>query len=273
VAAVSYAVAPAVVAVLQDDLAGKVDVVVGIGGYRDAEQVIRFVTTGAFRPRGESRLLRVAPNAYGRWVFLLANAGRLDSADDARLLQEIARRRWAAGDADIAPLTAGLGPQGRSVLALVENRDPDAVGRLIAALPAGVRREIEASILRLRPSYSPSHLGHGRGDPRALPAAGAAAQRRVSLFWSTNWAMSISTPSRWPTPDDGRAVLACSTNEAHLSPLRRHGRQADIARRATTPTRANASRTRRGAEPGPGVHARQPSRSAIFASGRSGRVH
>ena len=55
VAAVSYAVAPAIIAVLQEDLAPRVGFVVGIGGYRDAESVIRFVTTGSFRPRGDSR--------------------------------------------------------------------------------------------------------------------------------------------------------------------------------------------------------------------------
>ena len=102
--------------------------VVGIGGYRDAEAAIRFVTTGAFRPLGDPREFRVAPNRYGRWAFLLANAGRLDMPG---------RRALAARDrATTLPRSAtptrrarppALGPEGRAVLALVENRDPDAV--------------------------------------------------------------------------------------------------------------------------------------------------
>ena len=47
VAAISYAVAPAVIAAIEDDLAPRIAFVVGIGGYRDAESVIRFVTTGS----------------------------------------------------------------------------------------------------------------------------------------------------------------------------------------------------------------------------------
>src|SRR5262249_43400307 len=127
VAAVSYAVAPAMIAALQDDLLGKVKFVVGIGGYRDAEAAIRFVTTGTFRPMGEAREFQMKPNNYGRWAFVLANAGRLNDAKDAALLHDIAGLRLREPAADVAPIAAKLGPEGRAVLALVENRDPEAV--------------------------------------------------------------------------------------------------------------------------------------------------
>lgn len=190
VAAISYAVAPAIIAAIEDDLAPRVAFVVGVGGYRDAEAVIRFVTTGAFRPRGDGREFRVEPSHYGRWAFVIANAGRLDSASDAALLDEIGRRRFSDRDADISRQAAALGPQGRSVLALMENRDPDAVGRLVAALPAGVRREIDGLNLAL---YDLSRLGghlilvHGRGDAmvpysESQDLAAAASRARVSLF-------------------------------------------------------------------------------------------
>ncbi len=190
VAAVSYAVAPAVIAALQARLAGKVDFVVGIGGYRDAEAAIRFVTTGTFRPLGEAREFHVTPNNYGRWAFLLANAGRLGDKNDAALLQAIAQARFRDPSADIAPLAAKLGPDGRAVLALVENRDPDAVTRLIGGLPETVRREIDGLNLTL---YDLSKLRgdlilvHGRGDPLVpyseSQALGAAASNaHVSLY-------------------------------------------------------------------------------------------
>jgi acetyl esterase/lipase len=190
VAAVSYAVAPAVIAALQDRLAGKVDFVVGIGGYRDAEAAIAFVTTGSFRPLGEAREFHVTPNNYGRWAFLLANAGRLDDQDDAALLQAIAQARFRDPGADVAPLAAKLGPAGRAVLALVENRDPDAVTRLIGGLPEGVRREIDGLNLAL---YDLSKLRgdlilvHGSGDPlvpysESQALAAAASNAHVSLF-------------------------------------------------------------------------------------------
>ena len=190
VAAVSYAVAPAVIAMLEDDLTSRVAFLVSIGGYHDITAAIRFITTGAFRLIGDSREFRREPNGYGRWAFLQANAGRLDSAADARLLQEIARRRFRDADADIASLSAALGPQGRAVLAVVDNRDPDAVAALIAALPERVRREIDGlnlafyDLAKLRGHLI---LVHGRGDPmvpysESQSLAASASGARVSLF-------------------------------------------------------------------------------------------
>ncbi len=190
VAAISYAVGPAVIAMLEDDLTMRVAFLVSIGGYHDITAAIRFITTGAFRPIGDSREFRREPNGYGRWAFLQANAGRLDRAADARLLQEIARRRFRDADADIASLSAALGPQGRAVLAVVDNRDPDAVAALIAALPQQVRREIDGlnlafyDLAKLRGHLI---LVHGRGDPmvpysESQSLAASASGARVSLF-------------------------------------------------------------------------------------------
>ncbi len=190
VAAISYAVAPAVIAVLEGDLTSGVAFLASIGGYHDITAAIRFITTGAFRPMGDSREFRRVPNGYGRWAFLHANAGRLDSAADAHPLQEIARRRFHDADADIAPLTASLGAQGRAVLAVVDNRDPDAVAPLIAALPERVRQEIDGLNLAL---YDLSRLRghlilvHGHGDPlvpysESQSLAVSATGARVSLF-------------------------------------------------------------------------------------------
>ncbi|HZP98758.1 MAG TPA: hypothetical protein VFB13_04410 [Reyranella sp.] len=186
IAAVSYAVAPAIIAALDT----QPDFVLGIGGYHDSESVIRFITTGAFRPAGEGRLFHVEPNRYGRWAFVLANAGRLDSPLDAHLLQEIARRRFSDPDANVDRLAAKLGPQGHAVLALVENRDPDAVGKLIEALPENIRHEIDGLDLAL---YDLSKLQgdlilvHGLGDPlvpysESQDLAAAASNAHVSLF-------------------------------------------------------------------------------------------
>lgn len=190
VAAISYAAGPAIIAAIEDDLAPRVAFVVAIGGYRDAYTTIRFVTTGAFRPRGDSREFRVEPNAYGRWAILRANAGRLDDPADARLLEQIALRRLRDRDADISREAGMLGPSGRAVLALVDNRDPDAVNRLIEELPESVRREIDALNLAFHDlSKLRGHLilVHGRTDPmvpysESQDLAVAASKARVSLF-------------------------------------------------------------------------------------------
>jgi hypothetical protein len=190
VAAISYAAAPAIIAAIEDDLAPKIAFVVAVGGYRDAYTTIRFVTTGAFRPRGDSREFRVEANSYGRWAILRANASRLDDPRDARLLEEISALRLRDRSADISREVAMLGPQGRAVLALVDNRDPDAVNRLIEELPEKVRREIDGLNLAF---YDLSKLRghlilvHGRTDPmvpysESQDLAVAASKARVSLF-------------------------------------------------------------------------------------------
>ena len=190
VAAISYAVAPALIAAIEDDLAPRVAFVVGICGYRDAHAVIRFVTTGTFRPLGDAREFRIEPDVYGRWAILRANAGRLDDPSDARLLEEIALRRWRDRNADISREAALLGPRGKAVLALVDNRDPDAVAGLIAGLPERVRREIDGLNLAL---YDLTKLRghlilvHGRTDPmvpysESQDLAAASSKARVSLF-------------------------------------------------------------------------------------------
>jgi dienelactone hydrolase len=217
VAAISYAVAPAVIAALQDDVAPTVAFIAGVGGYRDTETVIRFVTTGVFRPMGSAREVHIEPNAYGRWAFLRANAGRLDDPDDARRLEDIARLRFGDPGADSSRLASGLGPQGRSVLALVDNRDPDAVGKLIADLPAGIRREIDGLDLAL---YDLSKLRgdlilvHGRGDAmvpysESQALAAAASNARVSLFLIDDIGHvefnAVNAANGWTM---GRAILA-----------------------------------------------------------------
>ncbi len=188
--AISYAVAPALIAATLPDIAPHVAFAIGIGGYRDAEAAIRFVTTGAFRAQGDGREQRLQPNPYGRWAFVLANIGRLETAADAAPLYDIAMRRRRDPAADISDLAGLLGPQGKAVLALVDNRDPEAVTGLIEALPASIRREIDGlnlALYDLSPLRGHLILIHGRNDStvpysesEALAAAVTAA--RVSLF-------------------------------------------------------------------------------------------
>jgi fermentation-respiration switch protein FrsA (DUF1100 family) len=188
--AVSYAVGPALIAATQPDLAPQLAFAVGIGGYRDSEATIRFMTTGAFRPQGDSREHRVEPNQYGRWAFVLANVGRLGSVADQAPLYDIAQRRWRDPRADISDLARLLGAEGQAVLALVDNRDPDAVTALIEALPSSIRAEIDGLNLALYDLGTfRGHLIllHGRDDSmvpysESEALAGAVSAARVSLF-------------------------------------------------------------------------------------------
>jgi len=176
-AAISYAVGPAVLAALEPDAGARIAFVLAIGGYYDSEAAVTFLTTGAYRDGPDGAWLRREPNFLGTWVFALSNAWRLNDPRDREALAGVARRKLADPGADVGALEAGLGPEGRAVRALLVNRDPDRVPALIAGLPAPVRAEIAALDLARRDL---SGLGarlllvHGRDDP-ILPHTGSAA--------------------------------------------------------------------------------------------------
>ncbi len=172
VAAVSYAVGPALLATLEPGLAGRVDFLVGIGGYHDMVAALTFATTGWSRDEAGA-WRRGTPNAYGKWAFVMANAARVESPSDRTSLEAMARRRLADLDAPIDDLVAGLGPEGRAVHGFVTNDDPGQVPALIAALPAPIRADMAALDLAGRDlSDAPPHvlLIHGRDDA-IIPAS------------------------------------------------------------------------------------------------------
>jgi hypothetical protein len=150
IAAVSFAVGPAIIALAEPDMRGRVDFFLGIGGYWDLEALITYITTGYFRADPAGPWEYRPPKAYGKWVFVRSNAGRLDDPQDQAALMEIADRKLDDKDAPIQDLVETLGPDGRAVYALVNNRDPDRVPSLLAALPAPLRGEIARLDLKLR---------------------------------------------------------------------------------------------------------------------------
>ena len=121
---------------------------------------------------------------------MLTNAGRLADPHDRATLLEMASRKLDDADADVTDLASNLGPQGRSVYALVSNGDPDRVPELIADLPPEVRGEIERLDLARRNLAALDTdflLIHDRDD-RIIPAsqsaalAGAVAPGRARLY-------------------------------------------------------------------------------------------
>lgn len=164
--AISYSVGPALLAAAQTRSGRLVRFIVGVGGYYDIDAALGFVTTGAYRlPDGSWR--RGTPNEFGKFVFLRSNADRVaDRADRARLI-EIAERRLANPAAELGYLAVRLGPDGRSVYELIDNRDPDREAALIGRLPDAIRHEIEALDLKHRDLTAiagPVFLIHGEDD-------------------------------------------------------------------------------------------------------------
>jgi hypothetical protein len=172
IAAVSFAVGPAVGALFEPQAEGRVDFVLSIGGYYDMTALITYVTTGYYRRSPDQPWQYRMPKRYGKWVFLLTNAVRLNDLDDKLALIEVAQRKLDDPEADVEDLMQRLGPEGQAVHALLVNTDPERVPALMAALPASVRREADALDLSQRNVAAPGSrflLVHDRTD-RIIPA-------------------------------------------------------------------------------------------------------
>lgn len=179
VAAISWGGVPAVLAALEEP---RIDFLVGIGTPYDLTAVITYFTTGAYRDKSDQPWQHGDPNDYGKWVFVRTNAPRLSDSGDRALLTAIAERKQADLSAPIDDLTAKLGPQGRAVMALLNNKDPDQVPALIAALPPAIRDEIAAMNLAthdLADLHAQLFLIHGRND-RIVPWTESAALARAA---------------------------------------------------------------------------------------------
>lgn len=140
IGAFSIASGPAVLAVLDAPPGRAVDFLLLVGGYHDLPRTLGYLTTGYFEADGEPR--QRAPDAYGKWVYALSNATRLEDPADRAALTAMARRKLDDLAADIDDLAARLGPAGRAVYAFIDNRDPARVPELLAGLPAAVRSDI-----------------------------------------------------------------------------------------------------------------------------------
>ena len=132
--AVSLGAGPALLAAADPSVASSVSAVLALGGYASVVELLRYTLTGAYR---------------------------FDGIGGRRPVNEPAIAEFARANAELVD-----GAGGR----LVGNRDPQALDRLVAELPPGVRQLLAAlspenHLGRLR---APLFLIHGRDDP-AVP--------------------------------------------------------------------------------------------------------
>jgi len=131
---VSLGAGPALLAAADPGVAASVSAVLALGGYASAVELLRYTLTGAYR---------------------------LDAIAGRRPVDEAAIALFARANAEL------VGAAGRR---LVDNRDPEAVDRLVADLPDETRQ----LLVSLSPAHAltglhaPLFLVHGRDDP-AVP--------------------------------------------------------------------------------------------------------
>ncbi len=169
IGATSYAVGPAVLAAMEPDVRDQVRFLLAIGGYYDLERVVTFFTTGNYKEETDASgaWKYQNPGDWGKWVFLLSYVDRLSDESDRKAIKEMADRKLKDAAAGVDDLRANLNGEGKSIDALMQNRDPAKVPGLLAALPKPAREDIAAlnlkgkdlSALKARPI-----LVHGYDD-------------------------------------------------------------------------------------------------------------
>ena len=167
-AGLSFALGPSVLALFEPGVEARTDFILAIGGYYDLEEAIIYFTTGYYRLGFDEPWQHRALNGWGKWAFVYANADRLEDRQDQELLQRMAELKIEDPAADVSDLAERLGPEGRSVYALMTNEDPERVPALVEALPTQVRDEIRALDLSRMPIEMLDVefiLIHGRDDP------------------------------------------------------------------------------------------------------------
>lgn len=190
IAAISYATGPAVLAALDARIRRKVGFIIAVGGYHDIDAVVTYFTTGYFRDAPGQPWRYQRPNVYGKWVFVRSNLSRVRDNDDRELLSAISRRKLTDPTADTKALEARLGREGRGLMALLTNTDPDAIPALITGISPAIRRDMAGLDLDrhdLTGLAANLILIHGRDDTiipytESVALAAAAAPDRASLF-------------------------------------------------------------------------------------------
>lgn len=194
IVALSFALGPSVLALFEPGVDSHADFVLAIGGYYDLEQALIYFTTGHYRSRPDEPWRHRRLNGWGKWAFVLANAHHVENQQDREILRRLAERKIQSPREnfriDVSDLADRLGPEGRSIYALMTNEDPEQVAALVEALPKKVRDEIRALDLSRKPLDSLDVefiLVHGRNDPvipstQSVAFAEAVGTERAHLY-------------------------------------------------------------------------------------------
>ena len=132
----SVGIGPALLGVLEPSLANRVRFFLSIGGYYDLPRLLTYFTTGHYQAHGVS--LNDHPYEYGKWVYALSNASRLEDPREREVFSTLASRKLEDQKAPVDDLLTALGPAGRQIYAFITNTDPSRSPVLMSKLPPRV---------------------------------------------------------------------------------------------------------------------------------------
>jgi pimeloyl-ACP methyl ester carboxylesterase len=127
-------------------LRGKVSLVAGVAPFSDIRTVLSVATTGHYR-NSDGEMVRYEATPFLSYVVARSLVAALPPGEDRRTLSD---ELLSVGRESTHPLsdlrsrpTDDLGPEAKSVVALLANRDPQRFDALYADLPEEVRDDLE----------------------------------------------------------------------------------------------------------------------------------
>jgi pimeloyl-ACP methyl ester carboxylesterase len=137
----------ALLAAGKPEMEDRVSVVAGVAPYSDIRTVVNVATTGFYEGE-EGSFVRHTADPFLSYVVARSLVAALPPGDDRRTLSSEIENVGRENPNPLGGLrlrrTEDLGPGARSVVALLANRDPGRFENLYAALPGGVKQDLEA---------------------------------------------------------------------------------------------------------------------------------
>ncbi|QIN81333.1 alpha/beta fold hydrolase [Rubrobacter tropicus] len=125
----------------------RVSVVAGVAPYSDIKTVVNVATTGSYEGR-DGDFVRHRADPFLSYVVARSLVAALPPGDDRQALSSEIENVGREHPNPLGGLrlrrTEDLGPEARAVVALLANRDPNRFAGLYAALPNGVKKDLEA---------------------------------------------------------------------------------------------------------------------------------
>lgn len=136
----------ALLAAGEPEIRDRVPVAAGIAPYSDIRTVVNVATTGQYEDEGGS-FVRHRADPFLSYVVARSVVGTLPPGEDRQTLtaeiENVGRENHSPLGGLRLRRTEDLGPEARSVVALLANRDPARFESLYAALPNGVKKDLE----------------------------------------------------------------------------------------------------------------------------------
>lgn len=140
VVSTSIAIGPALLGMLDPSLSSRVRFILSIGGYYDLPRMLTYHTTGHYEVPGVSRTIQ--PSEYGKWLYALSTASRLENAREREIFSRLAQRKLENLEAPVEDLLAQLNPEGNQFYEFITNTDPARSPHLLSQLPPALRAHI-----------------------------------------------------------------------------------------------------------------------------------